>query len=146
MLHPPLQNAVGKQVVQGRVGALDNQRRQGGDGHRRTLDNAVHQRLKARGSAVELILNGCAQAHVTADQVGIPAHPDADALHIAGLAYPDRAATAHVVEHMVADDLAGGLIVVVVDRPGWPCRLPDDRRCQRHGQQSALENESIVHG
>ncbi|WP_246886578.1 TIGR03756 family integrating conjugative element protein, partial [Pseudomonas chlororaphis] len=54
------------------IGALDDQRRQGGHGARGALDHVAHDLLKTIRDAVELIAQRGLKAHVAADQVAVP--------------------------------------------------------------------------
>src|SRR3546814_9042766 len=58
-----LEDAVGQQVVEPRVGALDDQGRQRGHGAGGVLDHVAHDRLEAVGDAVELVLQRRGDAH-----------------------------------------------------------------------------------
>jgi hypothetical protein len=88
---------------------------QRGHGTRGALDHVAHDLLKAVGDAVELVLQRGREAHVSADQVAVPANPDADALHVAGPTHRHRSATANAVEHVVTDDAAAHARAIAVE-------------------------------
>jgi hypothetical protein len=117
-IQPRLQHAIGEQVVQAGIGALDDQRRQRCHGARGALDHVAHDLLETVGDAVELVAQRGLDAHVAADQVAVPAHADADRAHAGRAAHGHRAAAADRIHHLVADDGAAGSGIRPAPMPG----------------------------
>jgi hypothetical protein len=133
-IEPRLQDAVGQEIVERGIGALDNQC--GKRSHRlsRVLDHLAHDLLEAVGNPVQLIPQGGFEAHVAADEIGIPADPNPEALHVPRPAHRHRPPAADRVEHVVADDAAAHARAALVDdelRPdaGWQA----EGQCQQQG-------------
>jgi hypothetical protein len=108
-IQPRLQHAIGQQVVEAGIGALDDQRRQRCHRAGGALDHVAHDLLKAVGDAVELVAQRGLDAHVAADQVAVPAHAHADRAHARRAAHRHGAAAANRIHHLIADHGAAGL-------------------------------------
>ncbi|MNT43729.1 hypothetical protein D3C72_1802160 [compost metagenome] len=67
-----LHHPVAQQLIEARVGALDDQRRQRHHRLGRVLHDAAHDLLETFGDAVQLVLQGVGEAHVSAHHVRSP--------------------------------------------------------------------------
>ncbi|MNC11047.1 hypothetical protein D3C75_587320 [compost metagenome] len=74
----PLHHPVTEQLIETGVGALDDQRRQRHHRLGRVLHDAAHDLLETFGGAVQLVLQGVGEAHVSAHHVRSPGPADTE--------------------------------------------------------------------
>eukprot|EP01132_Coremiostelium_polycephalum_P012554 gene12553-biopygen5222 len=73
-----LHHSVAEQLIESWIGALDDQRRQRHHRLGRVLHDATHDLLKTFGDAVQLVLQGVGEAHVSAHHVRSPRTTDTE--------------------------------------------------------------------
>ncbi len=75
-----LHHPVTQQLIKPGVGALDDQRRQRHHRLGRVLHDAAHDLLETFGDAVQLVLQGVGEAHVSAHHVRLPRSTDTESV------------------------------------------------------------------